>query len=65
MKLRILRDVHNHKKGEVKDIKESEAKALLTQGYAVRIVNKFAKKPSVQPPIKTDKSKVKGSVRGI
>lgn len=25
MKLRILRDVHNHKKGEVKDIKEAEA----------------------------------------
>lgn len=43
MKLRILRDVHNHKKGEVKDIKEAEAKALLTQGYAVRVVSKFAK----------------------
>ena len=49
MKLRILRDVHNHKKGEVKDIKEAEAKALLTQGYAVRVVNKFAKKQTLRP----------------
>ncbi len=65
MKLRILRDVYNYKKGEVREIKESEAKALLTQGYAVRVVNKFAKKQSSVSPIKIDKSKIKGSVRGI
>ena len=62
MKLRILRDVHNHKKGEVK---EAEAKALLTQGYAVRVVSKFAKKQTSSAPIKTDKSKIKGLNRGL
>lgn len=40
-------------------------KALLTQGYAVRVVNKFAKKQTSSAPIKTDKSKIKGLNRGL
>lgn len=40
-------------------------KALLTQGYAVRVVSKFAKKQTSSAPIKTDKSKIKGLNRGL
>lgn len=37
MKLRILRDVHNHKKGEVKDIKEAEATGSVLKMRPIRL----------------------------
>lgn len=65
MKLRFLRDVYDYEKGKVYEVKEAQATAFLTQGYALRASDKFASRHEKQQPVKTDKSKIKGLSGGI
>lgn len=60
MKIRFLRDVYDFEKGKVYDVKEPQAIAYLTQGYALRASEKFAMKREGGLPMKTDKSRIKG-----